>query len=240
MVQAIGPDWALFLDLDGTLLDIAPTPDSVVVPPGLVDSLVRTSRRLDGALAVVTGRARAVADGLLAPLTLPGGFGHGAELRDTQGGLHGAEVSLPGHWPTLVEAAAASHPGLIAETKPHGVALHYRAAPEAREAARAALLSLLRGHEDDFALLPAHMAFELRLRGATKASPVQALMRSPPFAGRRPVFVGDDVTDEDGMAAARALGGLGLKVGRDFADPAHVRAWLAQGAGGQGSGHAAA
>ncbi len=235
MVPAIGPDWALFLDLDGTLLDIAPTPDSVVVPPGLVDSLIRTSRRLEGALAVVTGRARTVADRLLRPLALPGGFGHGAELRDAEGRLHDAGLLPPSAWHQRVRDAAASCPGLVAETKPHGVALHFRAVPEARDAARAALQDLLRGHEDDFALLPAHMAFELRLRAATKARPVQVLMRTAPFAGRRPVFVGDDVTDEDGMAAACALGGLGLKVGHDFANPAEVRAWIAQGAG-----HAAA
>ena len=231
-VPAIERDWALFLDLDGTLLDIAPTPDAVVVPPGLVATLDAVRGRLDGALAVVTGRARAVADRLLAPLTLPGGFGHAAELRDPAGRVAGdaAIPPLPSEWPARLAQQAAAWPGVILEVKPHGLALHYRAAPQLRDATRDALLALLRGHDDAFALLPAHMAFEIRPRAATKARAVHALMRSPPFLGRRPVFVGDDVTDEDGMAAARDLGGFGLHVGRDFrGGPAEVRAWLMQG-----------
>src|SRR5690606_12109035 len=116
---------------------------------------------------------------------------------------------------------------VIVERKPHGLALHYRAAPERAEAAHAVLESLLASHGEDFVLLPAHMAFEIRPRRATKARPVEILMRSPPFRGRRPVFVGDDVTDEDGMEAARRLGGLGLHVGRDFCGgPPEVRAWI--------------
>jgi trehalose 6-phosphate phosphatase len=230
-IPAIEGHWALFLDLDGTLLDIAPTPDAVTVPPGLVATLSTLMGQLDGALAIVTGRARGVADRLLTPLVPPGGFGHGAELRDARGHVHAAPglPAMPAAWPARLAAAAAALPGVLPETKPHGVALHYRAAPDRRDAARAALVALLRGHEDAFALLPAHMAFELRPRAATKARVVQALMHAAPFRGRCPVFVGDDVTDEDGMAAARALGGFGLHVGRDFrGGPAEVRAWLAQ------------
>jgi trehalose 6-phosphate phosphatase len=238
-IPAIEGHWALFLDLDGTLLDIAPTPDAVHVPPDLVVTLSTVMGRLDGALAIVTGRARCVADRLLAPLAPPGGFGHGAELRDAQGEVRAASAMppMPAAWPARLAAAAAALPGVLPETKPHGVALHYRAAPECRDAARAALSALLRGHEDAFALLAAHMAFELRPRAATKARVVHALMQAAPFRGRLPVFVGDDVTDEDGMAAARALGGFGLHVGRDFrGGPAEVRAWLAH----RGAGHAAA
>ena len=232
-VPEIEAGWALFLDLDGTLLDLAPTPDSVVVPPGLTDSLAVLARRLDGALAIVTGRARATVDALLAPLELPGAFGHGAELRDAAGRrtTDGSIMPLPPSWADRLTRTVRAWPGVLLERKPHGLALHFRAAPHHGDAARGALAALLRGHETHFALLPAHMAFEIRPRGATKARPVETLMRSAPFHGRRPVFVGDDVTDEDGMQAARRLGGLGLHVGRDFrAGPAEVRAWIARAA----------
>jgi trehalose 6-phosphate phosphatase len=230
-IPAIEGHWALFLDLDGTLLDIAPRPDAVVVPPDLVATLQALAQRLDGAVAIVTGRARAVADTLLAPLALPGGFGHGAELRDGAGRITGIDAmpAMPADWAARLAAELTAWPGVILETKPHGLVLHHRAAPQWRDATREALLALLRGHDDDFALMPAHMAFEIRPRAATKGRAVRALMQSAPFHTRRPVFIGDDVTDEDGMEAARALGGLGLHVGRDFhGGPAQVRAWLAQ------------
>jgi trehalose 6-phosphate phosphatase len=230
-IPAIEDDWAVFLDLDGTLLDIAPRPDAVVVPVGLIPTLEGLVQRLGGAVAIVTGRARDVADRLLAPLTLPGGFGHGAELRDGAGRIFTIEAipAMPADWARRLAAGLADWPGVSLETKPHGVVLHYRAAPQWKDATREALLALLRGHDDDFALMPAHMAFEIRPRAATKGRAVRALMQAAPFRARRPVFVGDDVTDEDGMEAARAFGGLGLHVGRDFhGGPAQVRAWLAQ------------
>ena len=232
-VPEIEACWALFLDLDGTLLDLAPTPDSVVVPPGLTDSLAVLGRRLDGALAIVTGRARATVDSLLAPLELPGAFGHGAELRDAAGRrtTDGSIMPLPPSWADRLTRTVRAWPGVLLERKPHGLALHFRAAPHHGDAARGALAALLRGHETHFTLLPAHMAYEIRPRLATKGRAVDALMQAGPFRGRRPVFVGDDVTDEEGMQAARRLGGLGLHVGRDFrAGPAEVRAWIARAA----------
>jgi trehalose 6-phosphate phosphatase len=228
-VPEIEAGWALFLDLDGTLLDMAPTPDAVLVPPGLTDTLAGLRRRLDGALAVVTGRPRATADRLLAPLAAAGGFGHGAEIRDAAGHVTGADAipPLPADWAPRLQRIIAAWPGVILERKPHGLALHYRIAPDRRDAARDALESLLAGHAEDFALMPARMAFEIRPRRASKARAVDLLMRVPPFAGRLPVFVGDDVTDEDGMEAARRHGGFGLHVGRDFrGGPAEVRAWI--------------
>ncbi|WP_332837445.1 trehalose-phosphatase [Neoroseomonas rubea] len=233
-VPEIEAGWALFLDLDGTLLDIAPSPDAVRVPPGLIATLGLLTHRLDGALAIVSGRARETVDRLLAPLLPAGGFGHGAELRDSAGrAIPAGDVPRPPpHWHAALARFAAAHPGLLLEAKPHGLALHYRAVPAARDAVRAAMLALLAGEATGFDLLPAHMAFEIRPRVATKGRAVEALMGTRPFAGRRPVFVGDDVTDEDGMAAARAMGGLGLHVGRDFSGgPAAVRAWLAGGTG---------
>lgn len=230
-VPEIEAGWALFLDLDGTLLDLAPTPDAVLVPAGLIEDLDRLRQRLSGALAVVTGRARETVDRLLDPLRPAGGFGHGAELRDASGRLGGTDAipPLPADWASRLAREAAAWPGVILERKPHGLALHYRAAPEHGGAVRAALETLLAGHAEHFALLPAHMAFEIRPRIATKGRAVDALMGSAPFRGRCPVFVGDDVTDEDGMAAARRRGGFGLRVGEDFpGGPQDVRAWIAR------------
>jgi trehalose 6-phosphate phosphatase len=232
-VPEIEAGWALFLDLDGTLLDIAPTPDAVQVPPGLVPTLAAVAQRLHGAMAIVTGRPRETVDGLLAPLAPAGGFGHGAVLRDAAGRIGGAEAmpAPPQDWADRLHASIAAWPGVILERKPHGLALHFRAVPERQQAARAALEALLAGHGEDFVLLPAHMAYEIRPRAASKGRAVEALMRTDPFSGRMPVFVGDDVTDEDGMEAARRMGGFGLHVGRDFRHgPEEVRAWLARAA----------
>jgi trehalose 6-phosphate phosphatase len=231
-VPEIEADWALFLDLDGTLIDFAATPDAVVVPQGLPNLLRELSGDLDGALAIVTGRAREMADRLLAPWQPPGGFSHGAELRDGAGHLLAnlALPTVPAAWTTQLAGWAEAWPGVILERKPHGVALHYRGAPQRRDDAHAVLAALLADHATEFDLLPAHMAFEIRPRGANKARAVEVLMQAPPFEGRRPVFVGDDVTDEDGMRAARAFGGFGLHVGRDFlGGPAEVREWIARG-----------
>lgn len=227
----IARGWALFLDFDGTLVDIAPRPDAVAVQPGLVPALAALAASLDGAVAIVSGRPAADVDRLLAPLALPGGFGHGAELRLPNGELAPTPAArpLPPSWLDRLSAAAAGWPGVLVEPKQHGVAMHYRQASERRDDVLALLEDCV-AEAPDFALLPAHMAFELRPRGATKALPVGTLMQHPPFHGRLPVFVGDDVTDEDGMAAARRLGGFGLRVGSDFTDPAEVRAWLARGA----------
>jgi len=231
-VPEIEAGWALFLDLDGTLIDLAPTPDSVIVPPGLPALLGRLADSLGGALAVVTGRARETTDRLLRPWRPAGGFSHGAELRDAAGRVidEAGLAAIPPGWVADLARQAAGWPGVIVERKPHGVALHYRTAPQHAAEVRAAIAALVAGRAADFEMLPAHMAVEIRPRGVTKARPVELLMASSPFHGRRPVFVGDDVTDEDGMRAARRLGGMGLHVGSDFrAGSAQVRDWIARG-----------
>ncbi|MBR0650785.1 trehalose-phosphatase [Roseomonas terrae] len=229
-VPEIEADWALFLDLDGTLLDIAPRPDAVRVPDRLPGDLAGLSQCLGGALAVVSGRDCSTIDHLLAPFAPPGGFGHGAELRSADGILLPDSMPVPpAAWAESLAALVASRPGLLLERKPHGLAVHFRAVPDEGTRVHESMQRLAATRPADFAVLPAHMAFEIRPRAATKARAVETLMAAPPFTGRRPVFVGDDVTDEDGMEAARRFGGLGLHVGRDFTGgPAQVRNWIAR------------
>ncbi len=219
---------ALLLDLDGTLLDIAPTPTSVVVPPELPGLLRRLGARLGGALALVSGRTIAEIDALLpeAPFAVAGE--HGCAIRFAPGAAVEREAlpEMPAFWAVEAEALARAHRGALMERKAHGLVLHYRQAPEAGEALYAGLVALLAGAGEEFAILPGKMIWEVKPRGVDKGSAVARLMARPPFAGRLPVFVGDDVTDEDGFRAARALGGWGLEVAECFGDAAGVRAWL--------------
>lgn len=224
---AITPGMALLLDLDGTLLDFAPTPDAVVVPPTLPPALAALQARLGGALAIITGRPVAQIDALLPGLPAVAGE-HGGAIRHAPGEAVEREPHppVPPAWLADAEAAIAAHPGTLLERKAHGVALHFRRAPEAGPALRAlaeGLVALLPSH----ALLPGNMVWEVRPRGIHKGNAVRALMARPPFAGRTPVFVGDDITDEDAIAAARALGGIGLRVADSFGSPQAVRDWLA-------------
>ena len=223
---------ALFLDVDGTLLDIAPTPSSVVVPPELPDVLRRLRNTLGGALAVVTGRPVDQVDRLFgdAPYAVAGE--HGGAIRHAPGAPveHAAVANLPAGWLERAEHIAAGRPGVLLERKRRGFVLHFRQAPDEGPALRQAMLDILGGFENRFALLSGSMAWEMRPLGADKGTAVAGLMARPPFAGRVPVYIGDDVTDEDGMRAARAAGGIGLRVAEAFGDPAGVRAWLARAA----------
>jgi trehalose 6-phosphate phosphatase len=227
-------DWALFLDFDGTLLDLAPTPTSVVVPDGLVDVLRRLQDRLHGAVAIVTGRPLADIDRLLAPLVLPVAGNHGASARLPDGTQQvlAPVTPLPGDWVTRAQAACAHWPGTIVEPKPYSLALHYRLAPD-RGRDLFDLLSRFAGERpDDYEILKAHHAYELRPRHADKGLAIERLMALAPFQGRVPVFIGDDVTDESGWAAARRLGGIGLDVGQSFdGSAARVRQWLTKAVG---------
>ena len=218
---------ALLLDLDGTLLDLAPRPDAVVVPSGLTDVL-HTLRRLVGdAFAVVTGRPVEIVDALLGDAAFAVAGEHGGAIRHGPGRPveRPPLPSPPEDWLVAAERLALEHPGTLLEHKARGFALHYRAAPAAGPALHDALHRLLAGSAD-FELLPSHMLWEVRPRGADKGKAVIELLDCPPFRGRLPVFIGDDVTDEDGIAAANAMGGTGLRVQELFGDAAGVRAWL--------------
>ena len=218
---------ALFLDFDGTLVEIAPRPDAVCMPPGLPGLLLRLGAGLDGALAVVSGRPLADLDHFL-PVPLAKAGDHGATIRLAPNlPVEAPPLPVPPEsWRLQAMALALAHPGVLVEEKTHGFALHYRLAPAAGPLAEALLRALVTG--SPFQLLAARMAWEVRPRGPSKASAVRRLMHDPAFAGRLPVFIGDDVTDEEGMEAARALGGHGWQLHEAFGSPAALRGWLAQ------------
>jgi len=222
------PRAALLLDLDGTLIDIAPTPDAVVVPPALPPALRRLRARLDDALAVVSGRPIGQIDALLgdAPYAVAGE--HGAAVRHAPGATveRAALPDLPAGWVESAEQAAAERPGALVERKTHGLVIHYRRAPAEGPALERIIQRMLDGHRDRFELLAGSLTWEIRPLGVTKEVAVNALMARPPFAGRVPVYIGDDVTDEDGIRAARAMGGEGWRVVEMFNNASGVRAWL--------------
>lgn len=211
-----GRDWALFLDFDGTLVDIAARPEAVVVMPGLPECLTRLRHRLDGALAIVTGRPIAVIDGFLAPLRIDVAGLHGVELR------LGDELALcrPDEHPDLrravesVNARLGREPGLVIEDKGCSLAVHWRLADPDRavlaqrtiEAAAALLAPAYR-------LQRGRAVAEIVPARASKGAVIEDMLARPPYRGRRPVFIGDDVTDEHGFEAVNANGGVAVKIG---------------------------
>jgi len=226
------PSDALFLDLDGTLAEIVPDPDAVRLPSETEMALVGLARRLGGAVAVLSGR----------------------DIRDLVGrtpagvwrlGGHGLEVLAPDAPappmpPPLPEAvlaplrALARRPGLRLEIKGPVAALHYRAVPDAEPDAKAAAQTAAVA-ADGLVWQAGKMVVEVKPAAAHKGTALRGLAARPPFAGRRPVMLGDDTTDEDAIAAAQALGGLGVKVGPGASaavlrapGPASVRAWIAR------------
>jgi trehalose 6-phosphate phosphatase len=219
---------ALLLDFDGTLVELAPTPESVVIPPGLGALLARLSARLSGALALVSGRPLADIDRFLpgVPAAIAGEHGGVFRLAPNAPVSRPDLPAVPEAWREAGLRLVAAHQGARYEPKARGFVIHYRAIPEAEEALRAPLAAMVAEDPAHFLLMPSHMAWEIRPRGADKGSAVRTLLRDPRFRGRVPLFIGDDVTDADGMAAARAAGGQGFFVADRFGDPAGVRRWL--------------
>jgi trehalose 6-phosphate phosphatase len=204
---------ALFLDVDGTLLDIAERPQDVRVDAALIGLLERLCARVEGALAVVSGRPLRELDALLAPLVLPSAGQHGVERRDARGEMHGYAGAAPPAAAKQLSAFAAAHPGLIFEDKGASLALHYRLAPEMEANVRAQMLRLAAGLGPSMQLLEGKMVFELKPAGLDKGVAIAQFMAEAPFRGRLPVFAGDDVTDESGFAEVNRLGGCSVKVG---------------------------
>ncbi|MCB8879821.1 trehalose-phosphatase [Acidisoma cellulosilytica] len=222
---------ALFLDLDGTLLDIAERHDLVWVAPELPGVIARLESALGGAVAIVTGRPLSDVDRLLPLSGLAVAAEHGARLRLPDGYIAAHAANLPERddWVDAVKAALHLWPGAFIEEKSVGFVVHYRQAPSFGSEIGQFLADLVAPAAGRAEILPALMAFEIRAEGVGKGHAVRHLMAESPFAGRVPVFIGDDVTDEEGMAAAEAMGGQGLHVHRVFGgEPAAVRAWLAR------------
>jgi len=209
------PDWALFLDLDGTLLEIAETPAEVRISARLQAALPRLRDELDGALAIVSGRSLAVIDQLLAPLRLPVAGVHGAERRDAAGTVHTATATSGlARARRSLATFVARHPRLLLEDKDTALALHFRRAPELERAARAAVAEALAASStSSFELQEGKRVLEIKPRNASKGDAIARFMREPPFAGRVPAFVGDDRSDEAGFAVVNGLSGCSIKVG---------------------------
>src|ERR1700752_2656765 len=228
---------AVLLDIDGTLLDLMPTPREVWVPPGLSKTLNRLHQRTNGALALVSGRSLNDIDLIFAPDQFPAVGGHGAEMR-----LEAEAEAVAAHAPPLdkelkrrLAAIARLSPGILLEDKGYSLALHYRLAPHAEKAIYEAV-SLIRADLPDapIEVLPGKQVCEIKHSGFTKASGVRELMTHPPFKGRKPFFIGEYVTDASVFAIMPDFDGVAFSVGRrarggagHFDAPSDVREFLA-------------
>lgn len=209
------PDWALFLDFDGTLVEIADRPTDVRVPDRVPALLDRLRRALRGAVALVSGRSIAELDRLFAPLHLPAAGQHGLEWRGANGTVQ--QASVPGD--ALARARVAmdqltpDHPNLLVEDKGLSLAVHFRQAPAAEPRVRAILDGIAAATDGRFHVQTGKMILELKPAAAGKGTVVERFLEESPFRARTPVFLGDDVTDEDGFAIAQRHGGFGVRIG---------------------------
>jgi trehalose 6-phosphate phosphatase len=226
---------ALFLDVDGTLVDIAPTPQAIVVSPDLPALLGRLARRFGGSLALVSGRPLADLDRLFHPFRFPAAGIHGAERRDALGNLHYTGLASADLEPARAELRrfVARHPAVLLEDKGRSLALHFRQAPELEPAVRALLEAVRVQLPAGTHLQPGHCVIEIKGGSSSKRGAVEQFMQEPPFAGRVPIYVGDDLTDLDALAYAQSAGGQGIFVGPKskpghgwLPNPAAVRDWL--------------
>jgi trehalose 6-phosphate phosphatase len=228
---------ALFLDVDGTLLDIAPTPESVVIPEGLTNLLLQLHRSTGGALALVSGRPIMDLDRLFSPVRLPAAGQHGAEWRLRPEETPQRVTLLPDALRHQCVALAEGHPGVLVEDKGGAVALHVRARPDLTEEIAEALADIVEPFPN-YEVLGGKAVFEVRRRGVHKGAAVATLLDHPPFAGRTPVFLGDDTTDLDAIELVNARHGHGILVGPagPICCPTDVRRWLSSLLGGECGG----
>jgi trehalose 6-phosphate phosphatase len=234
-VPPFQPGWALFLDVDGTLLDIAERPDEVETHKVDCALIAGLQHAADKALALISGRSLAQLDALFAPLTLPAAGQHGFERRDVRGERHRRRFPVDTLRPAkeALRDFAGRHPGLVMEDKGASVALHYRLAPRLEQPALEAVREAAAPLGNAVQIQAGKMVWELKPAGADKGSAIEEFMREAPFAGRTPVFLGDDVTDEYGFRVVNRLGGHSIKVGPGetaarwrLANPDAARAWL--------------
>jgi trehalose 6-phosphate phosphatase len=229
-------DWCLFLDVDGTLVELTDTPSQTAADAQIKSLLREVSERLGGAVALISGRKIETLDQLFAPLKLPAAGLHGVERRKFDGSIQGA--SFVDSRLDLARAALKSlvdaHPGTLLEDKERTIAVHFRTAPQFADAMREGVVEIANSLGRDYHIQGGKMMFEIKPRGFTKATAIQSFMKESPFRGRRPVFIGDDLTDQDGFAMVESQGGLSVGVGDHvqgqyyLANVPAVRAWLAQ------------
>ncbi|HSA82956.1 MAG TPA: trehalose-phosphatase [Geminicoccaceae bacterium] len=229
---------ALFLDVDGTLVEIEREPGAVHVPEPLCQILAELEQALDGAVALVSGRSLEQLDRLFSPLRLSAAGLHGLERRNLRREVVRAELD-----PAIFKAArrrlstfADQHPGVLLEDKSLTLALHYRNAPGQQSAAAKVAKDAVAASRGALGLLEGKMVFELKPPGCDKGQAIAAFMREAPFAGRQPVFAGDDVTDEAGFKVVNQLGGISIRIGADdrataaahgHGDVGTMQTWLA-------------
>jgi trehalose 6-phosphate phosphatase len=228
--------WALFLDLDGTLIDIAATPDAVIIPADLKPLLADVSAQLGGALAIVSGRQAKFIEKIVGDAIGPIGGTHGGEMRMADGTLR----LTAGNWltPTLgviVDNLAKDHPALVIERKDLGIAVHYRLAPHLRQEVKTRLCRAVDLADGALVLQPGRMVYEILPAQVNKGRALESFMEEKPFRGRKPLAIGDDITDESMFAAAQEFGGLGIRIGSHdvpttathlLPNPRALRDWL--------------
>jgi trehalose 6-phosphate phosphatase len=229
-------DWCLFLDVDGTLVELTDTPSQTEADTEIVSLLREVAERLGGAVALVSGRRIDTLDELFAPLKLPAAGLHGVERRKADGTIQGASFvdSQLDRARAAVAALVDSHPGTLFEDKDRTIAVHFRMAPQYEQSVRESVAAIAKSLGSNYHIQAGKMMFEIKPRGFSKATAIQAFMKEPPFNGRHPVFIGDDLTDQDGFAMVEAHGGIPIGVGDRvqaqfyLPDVGAVRMWLRQ------------
>lgn len=225
---------ALFLDLDGTLADIAAEPSIVTIESATIETLAELSLRLGGALAIISGRELTDIDRLFAPTKLPVAAVHGALRRNAYGEiLQGNTADVFEEIERTLIADLEGISGLLIERKSAAVAVHFRANPEAAEACEKAVRAIVDTH-DGVRCQPGKMVYEIVPASVDKGKAILTFLSEAPFKGRQPIFAGDDITDEAGFAAVNHAGGVSIKIGSGetlaqfrLAKPSDVRSWLA-------------
>jgi trehalose 6-phosphate phosphatase len=227
-------EWCLFLDVDGTLIEFTDSPLATFADPELKSLLRNVAERLGGAVALVSGRSIAYLDGLFDPLRLPAAGLHGVERRKASGAMHGASFTDHQLDParSALQELVAAHPGTSLEDKGRTIAVHFRVAPQLEEVIRRSAIDIAKPLGTNYHIQEGNMVFEIKPRGFTKATAIKAFMAEPPFSGRTPVFLGDDLTDQDGFRMVEERGGVSIAVGDRvrgqyrLENAAAVRAWL--------------
>jgi trehalose 6-phosphate phosphatase len=227
-------DWCLFLDVDGTLIELTDSPLATFANPELKALLGAVAERLGGAVALVSGRSIEYLDALFAPLRLPAAGLHGVERRRASGSMHGASFVDTRLDPARAAASALvrAHPGTMVEDKGRTIAVHFRLAPQFELDVRRSLAGIAQQLGGNYHIQEGNNVLEIKPSGFSKATAIKAFMKEPPFSGRKPVFIGDDLTDQDGFRMVEDQGGISIAVGTRvraqfaLADAGAVRAWL--------------